>query len=65
MSLFALAVPRGWIGLAGPLVITLMLRFVSGVPLLEKRYSGNPSFREYRDRTAIFFPWFPGKENRS
>ena len=65
ISLFALAVPRGWIGLAGPLLITLMLRFVSGVPLLEKKYSGNPAFREYRDRTAIFFPWFPGKENRS
>lgn len=63
ISLFAVAVPRGWIGFVGPLLITLMLRFVSGVPPLEKRYSRDPAFREYRDRTAIFFPWFPGKKS--
>jgi steroid 5-alpha reductase family enzyme len=59
MSLFALAVPRGWIGLASPILITLLLRFVSGVPLLEKKNAGNPGFIDYRSRTPVFVPWFP------
>jgi steroid 5-alpha reductase family enzyme len=65
MSLFALAVPLGWIGLAGPLVITLMLRFVSGVPLLEKKYAGNSDFRDYRNRTPVFVPWIPRRKTGS
>ena len=65
MSLFALVVPRGWIGLAGPLVITLMLRFVSGVPLLEKKYAGNSDFRDYRSRTPVFVPWIPRRKTGS
>jgi steroid 5-alpha reductase family enzyme len=59
MAILALSAPRGWLGLIGPAVITFLLLFVSGVPLLEKKYRGRPDFEEYKKRTPIFFPWFP------
>ncbi|MFH2108498.1 MAG: DUF1295 domain-containing protein [Chrysiogenia bacterium] len=61
MALLALSAPRGWLGLIGPVVITFLLRFVSGVPLLEKKYRGRPDFEAYKKRTPVFFPWFPRK----
>ncbi len=42
----------------GPLIITLLLLFVSGVPLLEKAMQNRPGYAEYAGRTSIFFPWF-------
>jgi len=40
-----------------PLVITLMLRFVSGVPMLEKKYTHHPEWEDYKNRTPVFIPW--------
>ncbi len=61
MGILALSAPDGWLGLIGPIVITLLLLFVSGVPLLEKKYAGRPDWEEYKKRTSKFVPWFPGK----
>jgi len=47
------------IGLISPLVVTWLLRYVSGVPLLEKHMKTKPGFAEYEKTTNIFFPWFP------
>jgi len=44
-----------------PLLITLLLLFVSGVPLLEKKYAGREDFEAYARRTNKFFPGFPKK----
>lgn len=44
-----------------PITITLLLLFVSGVPLLEKKYKDRADFIEYSKRTNKFFPWFPKK----
>jgi len=41
-----------------PLVMTYLLRFVSGVPMLEKRMQKYPEFEEYAKETNIFIPWF-------
>ena len=41
-----------------PLLITYLLLFVSGVPLLEKHYEDNSEYQEYAKRTNKFFPWF-------
>ncbi len=49
----------GWLGIISPLTITLLLTRVSGVPLLEKKYRGNPEFEAYKNRTSAFFPWPP------
>lgn len=48
-------------GMIGPLVITLLLLFVSGVPLLEKKYKERPDFKAYAEKTAKFLP-FIGKK---
>jgi len=55
----ALSAPHGWLGLIGPTVITWLLLFVSGVPLLEKKYAGRPDWEEYKKRTSVFVPWPP------
>jgi steroid 5-alpha reductase family enzyme len=43
----------------GPLLITLFLRYVSGVPLLEKKYKDREDFMAYKAVTPVFIPWFP------
>ncbi|MEI7664308.1 MAG: DUF1295 domain-containing protein, partial [Bacteroidota bacterium] len=54
---YALSFQHGWYTLAGPAVITLLLRFVSGVPMLEKKYEGRPDWEEYKSQTAPFVPF--------
>ena len=49
------------IGLISWIVITILLLFVSGVPLQEARYAGRPNWEEYKSRTSVFIPWFPKK----
>jgi steroid 5-alpha reductase family enzyme len=44
-----------------PILITLLLLFVSGVPLLEKKYKGNKEFEEYAKVTSVFIPLRPKK----
>ena len=51
--------------LLGPVVMTVLLLRVSGKALLEKTMKKRPGYAEYVDSTSGFFPWFPGKTNRS
>ncbi len=39
-----------------PLLITYLLRYVSGVPMLEAKYKDNKEFKEYSRKTSVFFP---------
>lgn len=55
----ALASPYGIFALVSPVTITLLLLFVSGVPMAEEAFKGNPEFAQYQQRTSAFFPWFP------
>ena len=57
--LIACSVPGGWKTAIGPATITLLILFVSGIPLLEEKYQGNMEFREYKRRTSAFFPLPP------
>nr|WP_313894207.1 DUF1295 domain-containing protein [Psychrobacillus sp.] len=61
--LIALSAPNGWIGIVSPIVITLLLLFVSVVPLLEKKYKNPPEFADYAMRTSIFIPMPPKNIN--
>ena len=47
-----------WWTIIGPLTITITIRFVSGVPMLEKKYMKREDFRAYAEVTNIFVPWF-------
>ncbi len=44
-----------------PIIITFLLTKVSGIPLLEKKYAGNPEFEAYKKRTSAFIPMLPKK----
>ncbi len=57
--IIAISVEQGITTLISPILISYLLLFVSGVPLLEKRYKDNQSYQRYAQRTNKFFPWFP------
>jgi len=51
------------LGIIGPLFITILILFVSGVPILEKKsnekYGHDPSWKQYVAKTNRIVPWFP------
>jgi len=59
--LIALGAPNGWVAIVSPLTIDFLLLKVSGIPMLEKRWEGNPEFEDYKRRTNALVPWFPRK----
>ena len=46
-----------WYLVLSPIVITLLVRFISGVPLLEKRMEKYEGWQEYADKTSVFIPF--------
>jgi len=54
--LICLSVSGGWIGIIGPITITLLILKVSGIPMLEKKMAEHPDFAEYKQRVSVFFP---------
>jgi len=44
-----------------PILLTYLLVFVSGIPLLEEKYKNNPIFLKYASKTSRFIPWFVEK----
>lgn len=57
--LCAASVPYGFVTVIGPLLITFLILFVSGVPMLERKYAGRPDFEAYKKRTSMFIPLPP------
>lgn len=63
-GIFVLTMPlqNGWslLTIVGPVFITYLLLFVSGVPTLEKkydeRYRNNKKYQEYKKRTSLIIP---------
>ncbi len=55
-----------WLTVIGPLWITLLLLFISGIPLLEKsadrKYGNNPEYLAYKESTSILLPLPPLRE---
>lgn len=49
------------ITIIGSIMYTLLIRFVTGVPPLEKHMITKPGFNEYMERTRVIIPWFPKK----
>ncbi len=62
LLVFALPALHGvaWLVCFGPVFITALLLFVSGIPLLEKsavaKYGTLPAYQDYQRRTSIFVP---------
>ena len=61
LYLIALSGGAPWWAIVSPVTITLLLLFVSGVPMLEKSMKDRPGYAEYAAKTSIFVPWFPKK----
>ncbi|MBM3193585.1 MAG: DUF1295 domain-containing protein [Chlamydiae bacterium] len=56
--IFALAFPLGWITFLGPLLLTTLIIFVSGVKPLEKKMKDHPDFASYAKSTPCLIPSF-------
>ncbi len=56
IGVIALQVTYGWIGLAGPLLLTILIVFVSGIPPIEKRRKDNAAYQEYKKHTSPLIP---------
>ena len=52
------------VGIISPLLITFLINYLSGVPLLERKYLNRPEYLEYTKKTPRFIPWFGTKEMR-
>jgi steroid 5-alpha reductase family enzyme len=61
---FLIALGTGWgaLTLFGPVIMSLLLVFVSGVAMLEKAMRQKPKYDEYMRRTSAFFPRPPRRE---
>ncbi|WMJ69316.1 DUF1295 domain-containing protein [Stenotrophomonas sp. 24(2023)] len=59
--LLAVGSPLWWLAWAGPVVMYVFLRYLSGVPFTEKQAlrSRGEDYRAYQRDTPMFFPWFP------
>lgn len=63
-GLFVIVIPTlnnwQWLTIAGPLFITYILLFVSGIPPLEKRYAKkyaeNKDYLKYKNKTSLLLP---------
>ena len=54
--IIALSSPYGIFSLISPLLITNLIIFYSGIPLLEKKYKDNEEFKSYAKKTPILLP---------
>ncbi len=65
LFLFSVPFQQGWawVSVLGPVTITGLLLFVTGVPLLERRYDlkygRNTKYRKYKKRTSLLLPLPP------
>ena len=58
IGLIALEAPYGYIGLIGPLTLSLLIVSISGIPPIERRRH-DPAYQAYRRRTSVLVPWPP------
>ena len=56
IGIVAAGAELGWAALIGPAAITLLIRFVSGVPMLEAAWKDREGFDEWAARTPVFLP---------
>lgn len=57
MAIMVVGIVYWPITLLSPILITYLLRFVSGVPMLEAKYKDNAQYQAYALKTNAFVPW--------
>jgi steroid 5-alpha reductase family enzyme len=60
-ALVACAAPWGWTGFLAPVLMTISIVFVTGIPPTEAQAleSRGEAYREYQRTTSALVPWFP------
>lgn len=56
IGIIAMGVMPWWVGLIGPLTISFLILYVSGVPPTEKRFEGRAGWSEYKAKTSVLVP---------
>lgn len=56
-----LPLPFGIFAIISPVLISFLLLWVSGIPMLEAKYEGQTAFETYKAKTNALIPWFPKK----
>jgi steroid 5-alpha reductase family enzyme len=59
IAVIALQSTYGWAGLFGPLILTFLILFVSGIPPIEKKKKLQPEYADYMRRTSVLIPLPP------
>ena len=59
LALIALIGSSSILVVLSPILITYLLLFVSGIPMLEKKWDGIPEWEVYKKKTSTFFPLPP------
>ena len=59
IAIIALQVTNGWVGLFGPLALTILIVFVSGIPPIENKKKQEPDYAAYMKRTSMLIPLPP------
>ena len=57
--LIIISIPGGWVTIIAPLTITILLIFITGIPMNEKVLENNPEFQKYKKRTNMLIPGWP------
>lgn len=65
IGVIALGVPQGWIGLAGPLLISYLIVFISGIPPMEKAFEEREGWSQYKSHTSALIPWLVRNNTRT
>ena len=56
IGIIAAGVMPWWVGLIGPITITFLILYVSGIPPTEKRFEGRVGWKEYKAKTSVLIP---------
>ncbi len=56
LAAVALQVNYGWLGLIGPLTLTYLIIFISGLPPIERPRADDPDYQRYKRRTSALIP---------
>lgn len=56
IGIIAMGVMPWWVGLIGPVTITFLIMYISGIPPSEKRFEGRAGWKEYKAKTSPLVP---------
>ena len=56
IAVIALPLPYGWVGIVGAVTITMMLNYITGIPVVDSANAHKEGWEAYRKRTPKIVP---------